>query len=61
MDDNGVITHMATNYKLDYLTIPVMANWHFGRTKNWYLHFGPYVAFLLNVKTSIANTDINQL
>jgi len=35
-------------FKLNYLTIPVMANWHFGRTRKWYLGFGPYIGFLLN-------------
>jgi hypothetical protein len=40
----------ATNYSMDYITIPVMANWHFGRTKNWYLNFGPYVGFLVASK-----------
>jgi hypothetical protein len=38
----------ALNYHLNYLTIPVMANWHFGKNRNWYLDFGPYVGFLLN-------------
>ena len=26
--------------KLNYLTIPVNANWHFGSTKKWNLNFG---------------------
>lgn len=32
---------------LDYISIPVLANWHFGRTRNWYLNFGLYTAFLI--------------
>lgn len=39
-----------TSYQLDYVTLPIMANWHFGSTKNWYLNFGPYVSYLLNAK-----------
>ncbi len=39
-------TNTAIN--LNYLSIPVMANWHFGKRKRWYLHFGPYAAFLLS-------------
>lgn len=35
-----------------------MANWHFGRTRNWYLDFGPYVGFLLNAKEDEYNTDL---
>jgi hypothetical protein len=54
------------NFQLNYITIPVTANWHFGRMKNWYLNFGPYAGFLLNgtetssganVKSDFSNTD----
>jgi opacity protein-like surface antigen len=58
----------GVNFHLNYLTVPVMANWHFGRTRNWYLHFGPYVGFLLNatessnsgvdVKSAFNNTEV---
>jgi hypothetical protein len=41
-----------------------MANWHFGLTRNWYLHFGPYVGFLLkadadgtDIKSTVKSTD----
>jgi opacity protein-like surface antigen len=34
----------------NYLTLPVMANWHFGGKRNWYLNFGPYAGVLLNAK-----------
>jgi hypothetical protein len=46
------------NFRLNYITIPVTANWHFGRMKNWYLNFGPYVGFLLNATETSSNTDI---
>lgn len=55
---NGYINSATTDYKLDYLTIPVLANWHFGHTKNWYLNFGPYVGFLLNASVSAGNQDV---
>ncbi|MCQ6956606.1 porin family protein [Mucilaginibacter aquariorum] len=55
---NGSYT---TNYQLDYLTIPVMANWHFGRTKNWYLNFGPYLSFLLNAKETANSMDVKSI
>jgi opacity protein-like surface antigen len=32
-----------------------MANWHFGRMRNWYLNFGPYVGFLLSAH-AVANS-----
>lgn len=47
-----------TDFNLDYITVPVMANWHFGRTNNWYLNFGPYVGFLLNAEDTVFNNDV---
>jgi len=56
--------------KLNYLTIPLNANWHFGKNRNWFLNFGPAIAILMNaesdlsdgssidIKDFIANTDI---
>jgi opacity protein-like surface antigen len=55
-DDGSEID--GVNFHLNYLTVPVMANWHFGRTRNWYLHFGPYVGFLLNT-TESSNSGVN--
>lgn len=49
-DDGTEIDNI--DYKLHYLTVPVLANWHFGRTRNWYLDFGPYVGFLLGASES---------
>lgn len=48
----GDILYNGVNYSLNYITVPVMANWHFGKTRNWYLDFGPYVGFLLDAKVS---------
>jgi outer membrane protein W len=56
--------YYSVNLNLNYVTLPVMANWHFGRTRNWYLNFGPYAGFLIsassegmNVKSSFNSTD----
>ena len=51
IDNNGNEVD-GINFHLNYLTIPIMANWHFGRTRNWYLNFGPYVGVLLNANES---------
>ena len=40
------------SHSLNYLTIPVLANAHFGTNKNWYVNIGPYVGFLLEAKDS---------
>lgn len=37
---------------LNYLTIPVNANWHFGSTRKWNLNFGPSIGFLLSADNS---------
>lgn len=47
-----------TNFNLNYLTIPVMANWHFGKKRQWYLNFGPYAAFLLNAEETQGGLDL---
>ena len=60
-DMNGNITGVQSNetdFALRYLTIPLMANWHFGRSDNWYLNFGPYVGFLLSAESTEGGTDI---
>lgn len=46
------------NFRTNYITIPVMANWHFAKKRNWYLHFGPYVGFLLNAEETESNVDV---
>lgn len=50
--------YYKADYNLNYLTIPVMANWHFGQKRNWYLNFGPYAGFLLSAKESSHDTDV---
>lgn len=59
-DDGNVISIQSgeTDFALNYLTVPLMANWHFGRTDNWYLNFGPYVGFLLSAESTEGGTDI---
>jgi len=62
--DNGYITDLETgqsfetDINLNYLTIPVMANWHFGAKRNWYLNFGGYVGFLMSAKDTEFEADL---
>jgi opacity protein-like surface antigen len=64
---NGYITTTdgttfdGVDFQLNYLTVPVMASWHFGRSRNWYLHFGPYAGFLLSAKESPDNLDVKDI
>lgn len=32
--------------KLNFISVPIHANYHFGSTRKWYLNFGPTVSFL---------------
>ncbi|RZK01007.1 MAG: PorT family protein [Flavobacterium sp.] len=49
-----------TDYNLNYLTVPVMANWHFGSKRNWYLNFGPYVGFLMSAEETTGGVDVKE-
>lgn len=49
---------VTTDFKLNYVTLPIMANWHFGSNRNWYLNFGPYVGFLINAEDSELGLDL---
>ncbi|WP_339836935.1 porin family protein [uncultured Flavobacterium sp.] len=58
LDENNIVT--TTDFKLNYLTVPVMANWHFGSNRNWYLNFGPYVGFLMSAEDSALGLDLKE-
>jgi opacity protein-like surface antigen len=51
--DGSQIT--GINFKLDYLTLPVVASFHFGRLRNFYIDFGPYLGVLLSASDN--NSD----
>lgn len=38
--------------KLNYLTLPINANWHFGSTRKWNLNFGPSIGFLMSAENN---------
>ena len=56
--------YIYNNYKyedkLNYLSIPINANWHFGSTRKWNLNFGLSPSFPTN-STVIANNVSQQL
>jgi len=51
----------GVDYHLNYITIPIMANWHFGRARNWYLDFGPSFGFLASASETSHSADIKPL
>ncbi len=63
-DQKGAKDPFAGDLNVNYLTIPINPNWHFGKRKRWFLNFGPYAGFLLSanafgidVKDSVKSTD----
>lgn len=59
-DPVNPVTRYRTDFNLNYLTVPVMANWHFGKKRNFYLNFGPYVGFLLSADETTFNTNLQE-
>jgi len=39
-------TTSGNSYHLNYLEVPIMAGFHFGATRNWYINWGIYGGFL---------------
>jgi opacity protein-like surface antigen len=50
----------GVDYRLNYITVPIMASWHFGRLHNWYVNFGPYLGFLTSASESSNSGDVNR-
>lgn len=47
--------------KLNYISVPVNANWHFGSTRKWNLNFGVSPSFLLSAKMNDEKIPSNYL
>ncbi|MBE9577483.1 porin family protein [Flavobacterium proteolyticum] len=41
--------------KLNYITLPANANWHFGSTRKWNLNFGPSFSFLMKAENNFGD------
>jgi hypothetical protein len=49
----------GVDYHLNYITVPVLAAWHFGYNRNWYLNFGPYIGFLTSANVTDGTTSLD--
>lgn len=64
---NGKITDenfntKTTEIQLNYVTVPLTANWHFSKHRRWYIGLGPYWGLLTSAKDSELKADIkNQI
>ncbi len=45
--------------KLNYIVLPIHANWHFGSTRKWYLNFGPTLGFLVSAKADDGENTVD--
>lgn len=45
--------------KLNYLAVPIHANWHFGSKRNWFLNFGPTLGFLLSAEADTPDGEFD--
>ncbi|MCC4214694.1 porin family protein [Leeuwenhoekiella parthenopeia] len=60
IEDNNFNSY-TTDFRLNYITLPVMASWHFSQSGNWYLNLGPYVGFLINATDSELGSDVKEV
>jgi len=60
---------IKTNNQLNYISIPLMANFHFGSiqsraksfvTRPWYMSLGPYIGFLTKAEESEFNVNFKE-
>jgi len=58
LDANGAPANVP-NFRFNYITIPLLANWHFGPARDWYINFGPYAGFLTGARETLNGTDIS--
>jgi len=54
----GASAPRVPDLQLDYLNIPLNANWHFGSTRRWNLNFGVTPGFL--VKADVGGQEVKE-
>lgn len=62
LDSKGTkLTVSGQDYidKLNYIAIPLHANWHFGSNRNWFLNFGPTLGILVSAKADVPSGEID--
>ncbi len=60
-DQLGARDNLGYMQKLDYLAVPLHANWHFGRNRSWYVNIGPTVSILLSGMAENEKGDVIDL
>ncbi|APD06337.1 hypothetical protein UJ101_00800 [Flavobacteriaceae bacterium UJ101] len=47
-----------TDFKVNYITVPITANYHFGGTRRWYFNFGGYIGVLASAEDTEFGIDL---
>jgi hypothetical protein len=58
MSDSGLL-FLQRDIQLNYVNIPLHANWHFGKARNWNLNFGISPGFLTNAEENGVDVSNN--
>jgi opacity protein-like surface antigen len=60
-DGMGANDALNITDKLSYITLPLNANWHFGKTRKWFLNFGPAISFLTKAESEFPDGDSSDI
>jgi hypothetical protein len=52
-------TRNIRDYNLDYLTVPFLITHHAGKNRNFHMHVGPYIGFLLGAEADATGLDLS--
>lgn len=55
---DGTKQVINVNYNINYITIPVLATWHIGVEKLWFVNVGPYIGFLTSASNDYDHKDL---
>ena len=59
--DNYYYRYFYESEKLNFVAIPIHANIHIGKSRNWHINFGPTVSFLTGANFGGEKVEINNL
>ena len=59
--DNNYYRYFYENEKLNFVVVPIHANIHIGKSRNWHINFGPTVSFLTGANFGGEKVEIDNL
>ena len=57
----GLYENRETDVAFNMISVPVTANFYFGKHNNWYINLGPYIGFMIAAKATSFNVDVTRL